>query len=156
MVDLQVRAPHARDLIELTTRLRPADRVELEACNHFDTLAAVTHSACQSRLCWSVREGDVLLCLFGVCPLPGHPGVGTPWMLGTTAIGAAHRRKLIAEPGPYIARMVEAFPRLVNYVHADNTASIRWLRRLGFAVDRPAPFGPNGAPFCRFEMTRCN
>jgi len=155
VADLLVRErPHARDLVELASRLRPADRAELGACNHFDVQAAVTHSACQSRMCWSVFEGEVLLCVFGVCPLAGYPGVGTPWMLGTTAIGATHRRPLIELPHPYIAKMLEAFPRLVNYVHASNKESARWLRRLGFVLDEPAPFGPNGELFRRFWMTR--
>ena len=155
MDDLHVRAPHARDLVELASRIRPCDRAELEACNH-SVLAAVTHSACSSTLCWAVREGDVLMCIFGVCPLPGHSGVGTPWFLGTTAIGPQHARALIAAPGPYIAAMLDAFPRLVNYVHAENEASVRWLRQLGFTLDPAAPFGPKGALFRRFEKTRCN
>lgn len=154
--ELRVRRPHVRDLVELAARLRPADRDELEACNHFDAQAAVTHSACSSQLCWAVHEGDTLLCIFGVCPLPGFPDVGTPWLLGTTALGAAHARTLIEFPTPYIALMLRAFPRLVNYVHADNLTSVRWLRRLGFVLDRAAPFGPNGAPFHRFEMTTCS
>ena len=156
MADLRFRTPHVRDLVELATRLRSADRAELEACNHFDALAAVLHSAYRSEMCWSVRDGDTLLCAFGVCELAGYPNVGTPWLLGTTALTPAHARSLIESPGPYIALMLEAFPRLVNYVHADNAASVRWLRRLGFALDQPAPFGPNGALFRRFEMTRCN
>lgn len=151
--DLRFRTPHVSDLVELAARLRPADRTELEACNHFDPLGAVMHSMTLSSLCWSVREGDTLLAIFGVCPLPGHPGVGTPWMLGTTALGPQHRRPLIELPAPYIARMIEAYPRLVNYVHAGNMPALRWLRRLGFTLDAAAPFGPNGALFHRFEKT---
>lgn len=153
--DLTFRAPHMRDLCEVAARMRQADRDELAACDHFDAQAAVMHSAHNSERCWAVLEGDHVLCVFGVCPLPGHPGVGTPWMLGTTALGTRHRRKLIDAPALYISRMLDAFPRLVNYVHAENTASVRWLQRLGFALDPVAPFGPNGAPFHRFEMTRC-
>lgn len=151
--DLTIRAPHMRDLVELAARMRQADRDELAACDHFDAQAAVLHSASQSLRCWAMLEGGDVLCVFGVCPLAGFPGVGTPWMLGTDAL-VRHRRKHITLPAPYIARMLDAFPRLVNYVHADNLASLRWLRRLGFAVDPVAPFGPNGAPFHRFEMTR--
>lgn len=151
--ELIFRAPHCRDVVELGANLRRVDRDELAACDHFDALAAVEHSVHASTLCWAARDADRVLCIFGVCPLVGHPGVGTPWFLGTEAL-ATHGRTLIAAPGVYIARMLDAFPRLVNFVHAENSVSLRWLQRLGFAVDPVAPFGPNGAPFRRFEMTR--
>ena len=151
--DLVFRTPHACDILRLAVNLRQADRDELAACDHFDAFAAVEHSVRHSTLCWAVCAPGELLAVFGVCPLAGHPGVGTPWLLATEA-AAHHVRPLIELPGPYIARMLDAFPRLVNFVHADNTRSIRWLRRLGFSVDQSAPFGPNGAPFHRFEMTR--
>lgn len=153
MDDLTFRSPHVRDIVELGARMRRVDRDELAACNHFDALAAVEHSVRQSSMCWAVLKDGEVLCAFGVCPLAGHPGVGTPWFLGTSA-ASSHARSLIAAPAEYIARMLDAFPRLVNFVHADNAASLRWLRHLGFSIDPAAPFGPNGAPFHRFEMKR--
>jgi hypothetical protein len=41
---------------------------------------------------------------------------------------------------------------LVNFVHAENTTSVRWLRRLGFTVHEAQAFGALGEPFHPFEM----
>lgn len=158
MADLTVRAPSEADVAELAARLRAGDIAELAACNHTDLAAIVRRSVDSSRLCWAVADGDTLLCIFGAAPLRAHlllEHVGIPWMLGTDAVLApAYRRALIQAPPSYIARMLEVFPRLLNFVHADNRHSVRWLRHMGFTLAPAGPFGPNAAPFHRFEMQR--
>jgi RimJ/RimL family protein N-acetyltransferase len=42
------------------------------------------------------------------------------------------------------------FGRLENYVHAENKASVRWLKWLGFTMDEAAPYGPRGENFIHF------
>lgn len=143
-------------MIELAARMRAADIAELAACDHHDLLGVVERGVRGSRICWSVLEDGEVLCVFGVAPLRPHlllEHVGVPWLLGTEAM-FRHWRSLVRVPPSYIALMLDAYPRLVNFVHADNHQSIRWLRRMGFALDSAAPFGPNGAPFHRFEMQR--
>jgi hypothetical protein len=48
--------------------------------------------------------------------------------------------------------MLKAFPHLVNFVHAKNTTSVRWLRRLGFTLHEAVPYGALGEPFHPFEL----
>ena len=151
--ELTFRAPHVRDAVELAARLRAGDRAELAAGGYDDPLAAVLLSVRQSTHCWAALGAGRVLCAFGVTPWAGAPGVGVPWFLATDGADG-HRRSLTALPAAYIARMLEAYPRLVNFVHADNVRAIRWLQHLGFTIDAPAPFGPRGALFRRFEMTR--
>jgi hypothetical protein len=156
VADLTFRWPHQRDVAELAARMRPGDVAELHACDHFDLHAVVRQGVETSRLCWSVLEDGELLCIFGVAPLRPQlllEHVGVPWFLGTEAV-ARHRRTLTVAPPAYIARMLEAYPRLLNFVHAENHQAIRWLRRLNFMVSPAEPFGPNGALFHRFEMQR--
>lgn len=136
--------------------MRKADLAELHAFDHFDARGVVERCVRHSAMCWSALGDGELLCIFGVSPLRPHlllEHVGVPWLLGTDAM-FRHRRALIGQPASYIARMLDAYPRLVNFVHAENHQSIRWLRRIGFVLDPAAPFGPNGAPFHRFEMQR--
>lgn len=52
----------------------------------------------------------------------------------------------------YLSSLLERYDMLFNYVDARHTASIRWLRRLGFSMEPAAPFGVDGVPFHRFEM----
>jgi hypothetical protein len=50
-------------------------------------------------------------------------------------------------------KILAAFPRLINFVYAENQTAIRLVKGLGFAVaDRPEPYGWCGAPFYRFHM----
>jgi hypothetical protein len=48
--------------------------------------------------------------------------------------------------------MLQVFPHLINFVHAENRTSVRWLRRLGFTVHPVMPYGRLGEPFHPFEM----
>lgn len=155
MGSLIFRAPAPGDAQHLAEHMRAADRLELAAINR-EPLAALRDAVRNSTLCWTVLAGDDLLCMFGVAPV--RPWLlledsGSPWFLGTEGV-FAHRRPFISEPAAYIRRMLDAYPRLVNFVHAENQHSVRWLRRLGFTVEPAQPWGPNGAPFHRFEMTR--
>jgi len=40
---------------------------------------------------------------------------------------------------------------LENYVDARHTLAIRWLKWMGFAMDKSAPYGPDGMAFHKFH-----
>ena len=102
-------------------------------------------------LCWSAFVDGELACIIGAAPVSVISGIGSPWMLGTPVLDA-NRRVLVRKTPDYIRQMLKAFPHLVNYVHAENATSVRWLRRLGFILHEAAPFGALGEAFHRFEM----
>lgn len=151
--------PTDGEVVELGDTMRLADREELAACGEYDAHAVVRRCVAGAALAWSVSDDNGLLCIVGVSPL--RPvllleHVGTPWMLGTTRLFApgsesAHRRSLAVDSRAYIALMLDRFPSLVNFVHAENKRATRWLASLGFTLSPAAPYGPHGAPFHRFE-----
>lgn len=102
-------------------------------------------------LCWTAFIDGQLAAILGVAPLSVVSGLGSPWMLGTPVLDASSRI-LVRKTPEYIAQMLKAFPHLVNFVHVENTTSVRWLRRLGFTVHEARPFGALGEPFHPFEM----
>lgn len=130
--------------------MRECDVREVRACGH-EPLEAARRSVAQSLLCWSVLDGDQLICIMGCAPISVISGIGSPWMLATPLI-TQHSRVLVRVTPRYIGRMLKAFPHLVNYVHADNVTSRRWLKRLGFNLQEAAPYGVLGEAFHRFEM----
>lgn len=146
-------------MVELGDAMRLADREELAACGEYDTHAVVRRCVAGATLTWAASDESGLLCILGVSPL--RPGlllehVGTPWLLGTFRLFApgfatAHRRSLTVDARAYIGLMLDRFPTLVNFVHAKNSTSVRWLASLGFALAPAAPYGALGAPFHRFE-----
>lgn len=156
MAEVTFCRPTAEHAAELARDMSPDDRAELAACGCTDARAVVQDCVQASTWCVAAVSGGRLLALFGVAPLRRHlllEDTGMPWLLGTAEM-RQHARKLTALPASYIALMLETYPHLVNFVHADNHRAVRWLQHLGFALAAPAPYGPLAAPFRRFEMHR--
>ena len=150
MAEITIRATEPGDAELLAAGMRACDVREVRACGH-EPLEAARRSVANSMLCWSAFEGDALICILGCAPISLVSGIGSPWMLATPLLDA-HSRVLVRLTPRYIGTMLKAFPHLVNHVHAENTTSVRWLRRLGFTLSEAAPFGALGEAFHRFEM----
>lgn len=151
---VDVGPPQPGDAAELVLNLRDQDRAECLAAGTTDILAAIEHGIRTSTLCWTARVDGELVCIFGVAPVGTllDPR-GACWMLGTPLV-PKHRRMLQVLTPRYIAQMLEAFPHLLNQVHAKNTVATRWLRKMGFVLQPPTPVPPHGELFHLFEMKR--
>ena len=149
MAEIRIRPTETGDAALLAANLRASDRAELQAVGFWDALAPIADSVVTSSLCWSAFADGELACILGVAPLGEQ--TGAPWMLGTPVLDA-QSRVLVRETPHYITRMLGAFPHLLNFVHAENTTSVRWLRRLGFTLHAAVPYGPCGEAFHPFEM----
>lgn len=149
--EVTIRPTLPADTETLITNLRDADFAECLAYGHPSVGDDIRRSVARSMFCWSGFIGGELAAILGVTPLDTLGGVGSPWMLGTPVLDK-HSRILVQATPDYIARMLKAFPHLVNFVHAENKTSVRWLRRLGFTLHDAVPYGKLGAPFHPFEM----
>ena len=142
------RVEHAAQLLQ---DIRPLDLQEVEASTG-DPGTTVEMSVRLSHNPWVVfSDDDRLLCLFGAAPYNLLDNKASPWLLGTTHLGR-YSKTLTRVAQAYIAEIREQFPRLENYVDARNTPSIRWLKRVGFAVDPPRVYGVQRRMFHRFHM----
>jgi len=86
----------------------------------------------------------------GVIPTSLLTGGGVIWLLGTDDVKRNARGFLEVSPG-CLAQIMTRYHHLHNYVDQRNTASIRWLKWMGFEFQPAQPFGPYGLPFHRFE-----
>jgi RimJ/RimL family protein N-acetyltransferase len=77
---------------------------------------------------------------------------GNPWLLGTDALRRVSREFLRQCPD-YVTRMQERFPRLENFVHAENRLSLRWLKWCGFTLEE-TPVKIHGEDFYLFRRER--
>lgn len=152
MAEVVIRPTEPGDAAQLFAHLRASDLAECQAYGLPDIAAMIESSVRRSLLCWTGLIDDRLAAIIGVTPLDTLGGVGVPWMLGTPVLDA-HSRVLVRRTPKYIARMLKVFPHLTNFVHVENTTSVRWLRRLGFTLHEPVPFGARGELFHPFEMT---
>jgi hypothetical protein len=140
-----------RDALYVAANLRMADRREIEAFALLTPERAMEVTAAGAVAAFTGRYRGQVACVFGVNRKHATSPVGVPWLLGTP---------LVEKAGPaflwrsrrYVDAMVERFPNMENWVHADNRAAIDWLRWLGFAMEEPKPFGVLGEPFIRFTM----
>ena len=151
MAEVTIRPTAPGDAEHLATHLRPADAHEVHAYGHTDLTWACRRSVAQSVLCWSAFIDGELAAILGCASVSLVSGIGSPWMLATPVLDA-HARVLVRVTPGYIAKMLQAFPHLVNHVHTENVTSVRWLRRLGFTVHEAQPFGALGEPFHPFEL----
>lgn len=151
MAEIVIRRAELGDADLLASAMRQSDIDELHACGHSDLHHVVRSSIERSVLCWSAFADGELCCILGASPLNMMLGIGSPWMLGTPVLDR-HQRVLVRKTPEYIGRMLNAFPHLVNFVHAHNHTSVRWLRRLGFTLHEAQPYGALGEPFHLFEM----
>jgi len=149
--EVLIRQTIPGDAEQLAQNLRASDEAEVRAYGHNDPTLACQRSVARSMLCWTAFVDGQLAAILGVAPLSVVSGLGSPWMLGTPVLDASSRI-LVRKTPEYIAQMLKAFPHLVNFVHAENTTSVRWLRRLGFTVHEAQAFGALGEPFHPFEM----
>lgn len=144
---------HADHIYWLANNMSPADRDEC-AAGGLGPYRALSGSLDRSVAAWTGMVRDEPVCMFGVSPLDILGGVGCPWILTTPEVQrfAVTFLKLNRE---YLHRMLEIFPKLINFVDARHRRGIAWLKWLGFKFDEtPVPYGPFGMMFYRFHMEK--
>lgn len=151
---VSIRKAQLADADWFAPRLREADVDELTASSGPDIRGTLRRSIIRSPHAAFVAESENLgpIALFGFgSSLMGDKIV--PWCVGTD--GLLRRAKALTKYGrAYSQRSLDAAPLLENWVDVRNTASIRWLKAIGYEFDDPAPRGVEGLPFMRFWMKR--
>lgn len=132
--------------------MRDADRAEVEAMGTTPWEALET-SLAKSAQTWTLLIDDEPAAMFGVGDLNILARKGSPWLLGTDAIDR-NRASFAKRSVFWRDQLLARYDILTNIIHAENAASIRWLRWLGFSFSEPFKGGPRGAMFRVFEMRR--
>lgn len=146
-----MRPATAADARYLATRLRASDLAEVKAV-YDDPHAALLEAITGSEICHVGEIGGQPVVIVGCAKSADRPlDVGVPWLLGTDEL--TRRPGALTKLGrAYLALFRERWPTLLNFVDARNTASIRWLKRLGFDVRDPVEFGMHGERFHPFVL----
>ena len=130
--------------------MREADRKEVWASHKHTPKEALEASLAASTLAWTCIVDGTPAFMWGVARRGSLLSTtGAPWLLGTSAMWRVQREFLRQCPA-YVAAMQAAFPRLENFVHAENSLSLRWLRWLGFAIETGEPWLFGGEQFYKF------
>lgn len=152
MAKLLIRKATQDDAEYILANLRKADLIELTALYGLQLFGpAVCGSVSASDLAWVALLDDMPVCIFGASDLA--PGVGTPWLLATEAWYAIPARALMKACDKYMSEILNKYPLVMNYIHAGNTVSIKWLKCLGFEFSAtPIPYGKYDEPFYLFWL----
>lgn len=127
------RPPQPGDAEAIAADMRDIDAVECRSWGHapLDAVRAGLAGSIEPEVAVGLH-GPV--CALGIIPVSVLDGLARPWLLGTRET-PRHARVLLTAAPPRVAVWQAQYPRLENWVHRDNAASIRWLKFLGFAVE---------------------
>lgn len=135
---------------QLGRNLRPEDKVEIADAIGMTPRLGVVHSLDASVTAYAALQGPRVVGMWGCAPSPKRSDTGCPWLLCSPLV-EQYRRELITETPKFIQEAHQMFPRLENYVRADNWLARRWLVWAGFQmVEHVHHYGVSRTPFIRF------
>lgn len=138
-----------RHIAEL--KIREIDRQEIWAAAHItpeDSIrAGLTDEA------WACYFDNELACIFGCKPVTILSDEACPWMIASDLI-ERKQKAFLRRCRPVVEMWQERHSKLVNYCDDRNIVVKNWLKWLGFTIHEPAPYGYDGAMFCKFERNR--
>jgi len=112
--------------------MRTIDAAECAAVGHTPK-QALRSSLKASTFALTVLLDDRPVAMLGVTPYSVLEGIGSPWLLGTDDVLKGARQFLTVGPR-VVTAMQREWPKLQNYVGAQNRQALRVLERLGFDV----------------------
>lgn len=146
---VRARPEHAD---ELWPDIRQEDEIEIRRATGRDPKEMIRLSIEHSVDAIAGYADDKLVLLAGVGPRGTLIATtGEPWLVGSNEL-KRHAVKMCRENRIYVRKWLRMFGTLVNYVDDENKTSQAWLRWLGFKLEEPAPYGPEGHLFRRFSQ----
>jgi len=122
--------------------MRLEDAEECRAAGGYSPMQAAMLCLQTATYARTLLISDAPVAFWGTNAVPGVPGVGGIWLLGTTGL-LRHRRAFVRHCNrAALAPMLDQYHTLVNFVDARYTEAVRWVRWLGFTVLPAIPYGP--------------
>ena len=102
---------------------------------------------------WVILHNEKPVGIFGVSPKSFLTDTGIIWFLGTTEIEKIWLT-FGKETSAIVQRFLKKYQRLENWAAFENKKTLRWLKRNGFQIEAPKPYGVYDEKFCYFWQTR--
>ena len=145
--------PTLEHITVIADDMRQADVDEVWASGHHTPLEALLNGWKISDYSVIVLVNDTPCVMLGLVIHDILSRVGVPWLLGTEN-ALKYKLHFIAQVPAVINEMLNICPVLFNYVHVENKTSVRWLKRIGFTVEEPGPYGISRELFHKFHLER--
>lgn len=151
MASVLFRKATDEDIRFVGERLREADRQEVIALGADPAFAVRCSTLFSDEAYTGLIDGEPSM-IFGV----GQPILGdtaSVWALGTDNC-SRHPREMLKFGKLLVQDFLTRYPRMENWCDARYEAAIRWLRKIGFTVSEPVPYGEKEALFCRLSVSK--
>ena len=144
-----IRPATYEDCLALAPNLRQEDKDEVwESHGHLPEEALILSFEASPNAQVGTINGEIV-CMFGVAPTD-DPNSGSAWMLASDLIQDVSR-EFLKRNKEVLNDMSAGYRFLFNYAWSKNTTHLRWLKWLGFTIDKdPIPLGSNGELFHAF------
>jgi hypothetical protein len=136
------------DAVSLSSRLRPEDVTEVLLGSGRPVEEVLVDSVGSSEVAEAaVVDGEEVIAIRGISRVET---LGVPWMLCSPGV-MRFTKRMVADAIPWVAHHGQRYSALMNFVHAENTTAIQWLKRIGFTIGPLWPeWGAGKAPFYQF------
>lgn len=152
MATILIREAQECDCALLAVVMRPADRREVEALG-LTPVQALYESFKDSLIAYTVEVDGWPAAMFGITPYQLLGERASVWLLtgeGINKIPIAFVKLSIY----YIAKFLELYPVLDNWIDERYTAGIRWLEMCGAVFDKAGIVKPGNVVFRHFVLRK--
>lgn len=143
-----VRLAVAEDAIALAPNLRQQDLAEICSLTSAPPVDVLLASVGASVKCYTWTNEGRVVALFGVAPTE-FAEIGAVWMVASPEL-VVEKDFMFTFGTQFIDEFNAMYPVLENYILPSNDICMKWLDRMGFVFDDPAPIGPFDTNFTRF------
>ena len=150
MLNYKIEKAAPKHILNIAAHMRPADRREVMAAGGLYPWDALYKSLKSAVRAWTAFIDGRPEFMWGVSA-SANQLIGIPWLLGTEVLESKAAFEFARQSRGYVEKMQEGFELLVNYVHAENDASLRWLKWCGFVLGEKRLV--NNENFFRFWRT---
>lgn len=150
VADIEIRRYQDGDGRYVADNIRECDRKEIVHLALMRPWPAIRVTVAHAVGAWTGLSNGEIGVIFGINRKTHFSEIGVPWLLGTPLLDR-HSVRMLRESRHYFERMERAFPKMENWVMAENRKSVQWLSWLGFDMSEPMPIGVGGKEFIRFS-----
>ena len=137
-----------KDLQYVANNLREVDKLEAFYQTGQEPLQALQFTYLCSKVNMAIADDNDAP--IGLC---GVVNGGVIWMVSTDALfdNRKYKIQLIRKGREWVDNLLKSYKVLYNFVYAENTSAIKWLKSLGFTfIKYHEEYGMQGKPFYEF------
>lgn len=149
---ISVRETVKKDISVVACKLRESDVKEVARATGQTPVQALTTGFEIEGHCWTMLVDDEPEAIFGLAEY--GKGKHRPWFL-TSDEPVKHKQEFMRVSIDMVKQFKKLSSFMENYVDAENTVAVEWLKKIGFHVeDKPVIIGVVGSLFYRFSWRK--